>query len=116
MVNRYATFVRDIEPLGFDMITINGFLTETAVRQVADVIDHPDKGRDITDRNYRIARSHFSYEILQERLNHALSEIMGDRFRRMTAGGQPSLKYQLHPVDAPGKSPRADICWAQGYN
>ena len=34
MVNRYATFVTDIEPKGFDVVAIDGHLTRETIQMV----------------------------------------------------------------------------------
>ncbi len=114
LVNRYATFIRDIEPLGFDMVYINGFLTESAVRQVAGLLDDPGKRRDVTAGNYRIARRYFSYEILQEKLNQAMAELPGTRFKSIMAGERPFSGHGLRPVGSrqsgAGDIHRASAC------
>ena len=41
LVNRYSIFVSDIEPKGFDVITMNGFMTKDVVGKVRKVIEDP---------------------------------------------------------------------------
>jgi glycosyltransferase involved in cell wall biosynthesis len=75
MVNRYATYVRDIEPLGFDLVSIDGFLTTHAVARVNQLLDEPHICRRVTEANFQIAKKHFSYETLAERINFAMSAL-----------------------------------------
>jgi hypothetical protein len=98
------------------MATINGFLTDTAVRQVADWIDHPDTCRQVTADNYRIARRHFSYDMLQERLNQAMAELPGNRFRRMVGGDQKCPVHPRRPADIGREPTAADIQLARACN
>jgi mannosylglucosylglycerate synthase len=77
MVNRYATYVRDIEPLGFDLVSIDGFITPHAVDRVNKLLDAPHICQRITEANFQIAKKHFSYEALTERLNMAMSALSG---------------------------------------
>ena len=39
LINRYATFVRDIEPLGFDLAVMDGFLSKKTVQSVIDILE-----------------------------------------------------------------------------
>ena len=39
MINRYATFVRDIEPLGFDLVVMDGFLSKKTIKSVLDILE-----------------------------------------------------------------------------
>ena len=60
LVNRYATFLRDIEPLGFDLVMTDGYVDEESVRAVRETLGSPDRRREIGLHNYRIAPRHFS--------------------------------------------------------
>ncbi len=84
LVNRYPIFVRDIEPVGFDLVTMDGFLDRNAVDRVTDLLDHPEKAAGIASANYAIGRRHFSYEILRERINAVMAELPGSRFAPLT--------------------------------
>jgi hypothetical protein len=44
LINRYAIFVRDIEPKGFDLIVMDGYLTKKNVRQVREVLENTPPG------------------------------------------------------------------------
>jgi len=43
LVNRYATFVRDIEPKGFNLIVMDGFLTKKTVQKARGILESPEK-------------------------------------------------------------------------
>jgi glycosyltransferase involved in cell wall biosynthesis len=78
MVNRYAIFVRDIEPLGFDLALMDGYLSKRTVQLVQEILSNPDRRNAMVDRNYAIARRHYSYAVLRERLSVLLRNTFGD--------------------------------------
>jgi glycosyltransferase involved in cell wall biosynthesis len=75
LVNRYATYVQDIEPLGFDLITINGFLTREIVDRVKEVLFSPVLRQNMTERNYEIASKNYSYSLLRKRLTGLVTDL-----------------------------------------
>ncbi|MGD8845847.1 MAG: glycosyltransferase family 4 protein, partial [Desulfobacteraceae bacterium] len=116
LVNRYATYVTDIEPLGFDLVSIDGFLTQQAVERVNQLIDSPHLRRQMTGRNYNIARTHYSYQNLQDQLNGAMTQLLGDNYSRLDADmNQPA---QPEPLTPRGREPVAeqDMNWARSFN
>jgi len=93
LINRYSTFVRDIEPLGFDLATMDGYLSKETVREVRNILESSEKRQNMGDHNYRIATRHYSYRVLRGQLNGLLGEFFGEDVR---------LLREHHPV------PRAD--------
>jgi glycosyltransferase involved in cell wall biosynthesis len=77
LVNRYAIFVRDIEPQGFDLVVMDGFLTKKEVRQVRDIIESEKRREQMVNLNYEIAKRHYSYNFLRRRLNFLLANFFG---------------------------------------
>lgn len=77
ILNRYETFVSDIEPLGFDFITLDGYLTPEVVAAARRIIDGGDEKNAGPEKNYAIARRHFSYRTLHQRLQSILAELSG---------------------------------------
>ncbi len=69
LINRYVTFVKDIEPLGFDLTVMDGFLSDTTVDSIKKILESPDIKNRIVDRNFKIAGRHFSYAVLRNNLN-----------------------------------------------
>jgi glycosyltransferase involved in cell wall biosynthesis len=78
LVNRYATFVRDIEPLGFDLAVMDGYLSKQTVQLVREVLSSRDRRTQMVNTNYAIAQRHYSYRRLRERLNLMLAGLFGD--------------------------------------
>jgi glycosyltransferase involved in cell wall biosynthesis len=77
LVNRYSVYVVDIEPKGFDTVAIDGFLTRDAVDRVRALLLDPERRREMTDRNFEIARRFFSYRVLEQRLTGLLQSFFG---------------------------------------
>ncbi|MEE4608708.1 MAG: glycosyltransferase family 4 protein [Desulfobacteraceae bacterium] len=77
LINRYATFVRDIEPMGFDLVAMDGFLTHRNVAQVRELLVNPERRRAMVEKNYAIAARHFSFAVLRKHLNYLLINFFG---------------------------------------
>jgi glycosyltransferase involved in cell wall biosynthesis len=77
LVNRYSVFIVDIEPKGFDVIAIDGYVTDAAVREVRKVLTDPRRRKEMTDKNFELARKHFSFQILRKELASQVSAFFG---------------------------------------
>ena len=77
LINRYAIFVKDIEPQGFDLVVMDGYLTHRNVEAVREVLDSPERRVKMVDHNYRVAARHYSYGILRERLGSLMLNFFG---------------------------------------
>jgi glycosyltransferase involved in cell wall biosynthesis len=75
LVNRYSVFVADIAPLGFDFVEVDGWISDEAVAQVRHLLDDPKRRQAAVDRNYELARRHFSYQVLAGALERLLHEL-----------------------------------------
>ncbi len=78
LINRYGTFVRDIEPLGFDLAVMDGFLSKTTVKTVREILDSSQRRKAMVNSNYQIAARHFSYSVLRNQLTAILKGFFGD--------------------------------------
>jgi glycosyltransferase involved in cell wall biosynthesis len=87
LVNRYSVYIVDIEPKGFDVIAIDGFLSETAVKQVEEVLKNPDRRRAMVERNFELGRKYFSYGSLKRGLSSLLTSFFGTIPSGNLAGG-----------------------------
>ena len=79
LVNRYATFVSDIEPKGFDLVTMDASLTAETVQAVSDILGSPKRAAEMVDYNYEIARRHFSYGVLRDHLVAVMDQALGQK-------------------------------------
>jgi len=78
MINRYAIFVRDIEPLGFDIVSMDGFLTKKTIQRVKEVLKSSERKEKMVNHNYKIAARHYSYSVLQKRLDFIMINFFGE--------------------------------------
>jgi glycosyltransferase involved in cell wall biosynthesis len=78
VVNNYSIFAIDIKPKGFQVIEFDGFITDQTVRQVRNVIENPATACGMVDHNYQLAKKHYSYTMLERRLQTLLMECFGE--------------------------------------
>ena len=77
LVNRYGVFVRDIEPQDYELVVMDGFLTKRVVQQVREILENPQRKKQLTNHNYEVATRHYSYAVLRKRLNFLLGNFFG---------------------------------------
>ncbi len=77
LVNRYDVFIRDIEPLGFDFVVMDGYLTERVIKEVKEILENPERCKQMVEHNYEVALRHFSYAVLRKRLGYLISNFFG---------------------------------------
>ncbi len=68
VVNTYSIYQMDIKPKGFDVIEIDGYVTDEAIQRTCAVLDDPRQREAMVDRNYAIATKCFSYLVLRRKL------------------------------------------------
>jgi glycosyltransferase involved in cell wall biosynthesis len=73
LVNRYSVYIADIAPLGFDFVEVDGWISDESVSLVRRLLDDPDRCQAMVDRNYDLARQHFSYHVLADALQRLLT-------------------------------------------
>jgi glycosyltransferase involved in cell wall biosynthesis len=77
LINRYATFVRDIEPQGFQLIAMDGYLSHKAVDQVKGFLADANRRQRMVEHNYETAIRYYSYSVLQRWLGILLINFFG---------------------------------------
>jgi glycosyltransferase involved in cell wall biosynthesis len=79
LVNRYSIYEIDIEPLGFEVVTMDGYVTDKVVNEIQQILTDPGRREKMVEKNYQIASQFFSYEILSHKLKTILIEFEGLR-------------------------------------
>jgi glycosyltransferase involved in cell wall biosynthesis len=74
VVNRYSVYETDIKPRGFRVVEIENYVTEAAVRDARRLLEEPGLAEDWAHTNYELARRHFSFAVLDQRLGELLAE------------------------------------------
>lgn len=77
LINRYAIFGREIEPKGFRIPIMEGFLTQEVVDEVRRILENPVYRREIVNHNYRVASRYYSYDVLRRCLRLLIANIRG---------------------------------------
>jgi hypothetical protein len=77
LVNRYSVYIVDIEPKGFDVVAIDGFLSDAAVQQVEQVLREPERRRAMVETNFELGRKYFSFNVLRRGLSGLLASFFG---------------------------------------
>ena len=80
LVNRYANFVRDIEPLGFDLAVMDGFLSKKTVQNVIAILESEKRRKKMVNANYSIATQHYSYSVLRNQLSAIMKSFFSEEF------------------------------------
>src|SRR5690606_3954972 len=65
LVNRYSIYQTDIEPRGFRVLTMDGFMTKKLADSVRRVIQDEEYRVDMVEHNYQLATRFFSYSVLR---------------------------------------------------
>ncbi len=78
LVNRYSTFVRDIEPKGFDLAVMDGFLSKTTVQKVREILESRERRERMVNNNYEIARRYYSYSMLRRHFGTIINDFLGE--------------------------------------
>lgn len=77
VVNRYSIFTRDIEPKGFEVIVMNGIVTQKIVEAARRVLENEEYRNKMVDHNYRLAERFYSYRVLHNKLKNLISDVTG---------------------------------------
>jgi glycosyltransferase involved in cell wall biosynthesis len=79
VINRYSIFIEDIEPKGFDLAVINGFITREVVKKVERLLREPEYLEGVVEHNYKVASHYYSYAILRRNLRMIINSLTGWR-------------------------------------
>ena len=77
VVNKYSIYAKDIEPKGFDVVEINGYVTDAAVHRTRQLLTDEHLRRKVVAHNYAVGRRFFSYRVLSERLKGFIQMSLG---------------------------------------
>jgi glycosyltransferase involved in cell wall biosynthesis len=72
LVNRYSIFQQDIEPLDFDVVVMDTYITPETVDTVNAILDSPEAVEIMTAKNFKLGKRFFSFELLEQRLRQIL--------------------------------------------
>ena len=74
VVNTYSIYQMDIQPKGFDVIQLDGYVTAEAVEKTLAVLEDPHRRKKMIERNYEIATKCYSYRVLKRKLGGLIED------------------------------------------
>lgn len=77
VVNTYAVYARDIDPLGFKTVEMTQFVTREVVEQVRQILEYPETIREWGTINYELGLKYFSYTVARRKLAARLANLFG---------------------------------------
>jgi glycosyltransferase involved in cell wall biosynthesis len=77
LVNNYSIYEVDIKPKGFRAVWFDGFISTETLNKVRQILLDPSRGREWAEENYQLAKRHFSFTVLERRLQAILSDCFG---------------------------------------
>lgn len=76
VVNNYSIYSTDIKPKGFDVIEIDGYVSDETVEKTKRILADPERFREMVTHNYAVAKQNYSYAVLQRKLKTLISECL----------------------------------------
>ena len=77
LINRYSIYIQDIEPKGFKMLEMDGFITTQLLEQVRRTLNDSVYRREMVLHNYKVARRFYSYTVLRRILRTMITSLTG---------------------------------------
>ena len=78
VVNTYAVYARDIDPLGFQCIEMSQLVTNEVVEQTREIVRNPELRAAWAARNYELGLKFFSYSVARRKIAGRLASLFGE--------------------------------------
>lgn len=78
VVNTYAVYARDIDPLGFKAIEIPQLISSEIVAQTQELLHNTALRESWADTNFALGRKYFSYVVARRKLAARLANLFGE--------------------------------------
>lgn len=78
VVNTYAVYARDIDPLGFKTVAMTQLVTREVVEQVRELLHNPALRAEWAGTNYALGLQYFSYAVARRKLAARLANLFGE--------------------------------------
>ena len=76
VINRYSIYVQDIEPKGFKLVEMDGYVTRKTVESVRRLLHDDELRGEVVETNYHLAKRFYGYEALRDALGAAFSRVV----------------------------------------
>ena len=77
VINRYSIFIQDIEPKGFLLPMMDGFVTTKLIDQIKRILDDQNFRKKIINSNYHLATQYYGYAPLRRNLQTLIASLPG---------------------------------------
>lgn len=77
VVNNYSIYATDIRPKGFNVIEFDEYITEDTITLTRKLLDDKELEIEMCEQNYALARRHFSYAVLRNKLSVLMDNAFG---------------------------------------
>jgi glycosyltransferase involved in cell wall biosynthesis len=77
VVNNYSIYSHDIKPLGFRVVEMDDFVSESTVERTRKLLDNPAQVEEMVRINYELGLKYFSYRNLEEKLWYIVRSFYG---------------------------------------
>ena len=77
LINNYSIYFYDIKPKGFDVIEMNDYITNETVATTERILLDREHVRKMVEKNYELGLKHYSYTVLEQRINNLMCEFFG---------------------------------------
>ena len=78
VVNTYAVYARDIDPLGFKTIEMSQLVTREIVEQTRRVLEDKSLRAEWAETNFKLGVKYFSYSVARRKLAARLANLFGE--------------------------------------
>ncbi len=78
VVNTYAVYARDIDPLGFKTIEMSMLVTNEVVEQTREILRSPSLRKEWAVINYDLGRKFFSHAVARRKLAGRIAKLFGE--------------------------------------
>jgi glycosyltransferase involved in cell wall biosynthesis len=78
VVNTYAVYARDIDPLGFKCIEMSQVVTRELVEQTREILSNRALREDWAKTNFKLGLKYFSYSVARRKLAARLANLFGE--------------------------------------
>jgi glycosyltransferase involved in cell wall biosynthesis len=82
VVNNYSIYATDIQPKGFNVIEFDEYITEDTIIKTRMILDDKELEAEMCQQNYELAKRHFSYSVLRNKLSLLLDNAFGTNNNR----------------------------------
>ena len=78
VVNTYAVYARDIDPLGFKCIEMSQLVTNQVVWETKEILTNPTKRDEWGKTNFALGMKYFSHSVARRKLAARLANLFGE--------------------------------------